>query len=485
MAEDMAKSDVGRSSNGSSVAVDELGTPVDGGMREKLARYQREVRWGLLILAALVIALVVATGYRVVRMRAESRAEQLVDQPNASNESETATSGEDSATGPKMPAFASNGTASTSLSSWDPDDGFAFVGDDSGSQETDRSAPATSSPYPTYAQYPEYAQPGDTPPDVPPYYADQPNGATRYGESAYAPQAQTEDYAQVPGSGYSSYSQEIAPFPDALHGGRGVPPQHNEFGYPSDSQGYAAYRTDVTGSSNSSITMGAENASSAYGPSGSSSDSSLEYTATGRMQGSSRVDVSQEFADVHASPYNAYGRTTEPTNTSPLPATTPNNAMPQYGGRYADITAGSWEATAGSRTDAGALTTASPAGPVASQPFGNYDPSPTSTNPSPSEVRVPPLQPIPASPGNMGVAERYGTSPSTNTNYRPYVVREGDTLFEIARRELGRASRWMEIYNLNRDRLGDRLEHLHPGTTILLPTENRTAARALGSFPQQ
>ena len=32
-----------------------------------------------------------------------------------------------------------------------------------------------------------------------------------------------------------------------------------------------------------------------------------------------------------------------------------------------------------------------------------------------------------------------------------YVVEEGDTLFDIARYELGKASRWVEIYDLNRD----------------------------------
>lgn len=54
---------------------------------------------------------------------------------------------------------------------------------------------------------------------------------------------------------------------------------------------------------------------------------------------------------------------------------------------------------------------------------------------------------------------------------RVYVVRQGDTLFDIARQELGRAVRWAEIYELNRDLLGDDIENLRPGTELVLPAE--------------
>jgi hypothetical protein len=46
---------------------------------------------------------------------------------------------------------------------------------------------------------------------------------------------------------------------------------------------------------------------------------------------------------------------------------------------------------------------------------------------------------------------------------------EGDTVFDIARRELGRASRWVEIYELNRAALGKDLNRLAPGTQLTLP----------------
>jgi len=63
---------------------------------------------------------------------------------------------------------------------------------------------------------------------------------------------------------------------------------------------------------------------------------------------------------------------------------------------------------------------------------------------------------------------------------RWYVVEEGDTLYEIARFELGQAARWTEIVTLNRKTLGDEYSNLRPGTRLLLPeraTPNPIAAR--------
>jgi hypothetical protein len=52
---------------------------------------------------------------------------------------------------------------------------------------------------------------------------------------------------------------------------------------------------------------------------------------------------------------------------------------------------------------------------------------------------------------------------------RVYVVEDGDTLFDIARYELGKASRWAELYELNRDAIGDDIDFLAPGTKLILP----------------
>lgn len=60
---------------------------------------------------------------------------------------------------------------------------------------------------------------------------------------------------------------------------------------------------------------------------------------------------------------------------------------------------------------------------------------------------------------------------------RSYVVEEGDTLLEIARRELGKPTRWAEIYQLNRDRSGIDLDYLRPGTELILPGDSRGSLR--------
>ncbi|HWB11523.1 MAG TPA: LysM peptidoglycan-binding domain-containing protein [Pirellulales bacterium] len=59
---------------------------------------------------------------------------------------------------------------------------------------------------------------------------------------------------------------------------------------------------------------------------------------------------------------------------------------------------------------------------------------------------------------------------------RTYTVAEGDTLFDIARHELGKASLWAEIYQLNRQQLGEDFEYLTPGTQLVLPERDKEAA---------
>ncbi|MGO9115315.1 MAG: LysM peptidoglycan-binding domain-containing protein [Thermoguttaceae bacterium] len=52
---------------------------------------------------------------------------------------------------------------------------------------------------------------------------------------------------------------------------------------------------------------------------------------------------------------------------------------------------------------------------------------------------------------------------------RTYVVQEGDTLSSISRNELGKVSRWAEIYQLNREALGKDYDYLTPGMRLVLP----------------
>jgi len=52
---------------------------------------------------------------------------------------------------------------------------------------------------------------------------------------------------------------------------------------------------------------------------------------------------------------------------------------------------------------------------------------------------------------------------------RTYIVEEGDTLYDIARYELGAGGRWPEIYQLNSQTLGNDFDYLRPGTRLKLP----------------
>ena len=59
-----------------------------------------------------------------------------------------------------------------------------------------------------------------------------------------------------------------------------------------------------------------------------------------------------------------------------------------------------------------------------------------------------------------------------------YVVAEGDTLFDIARYELGKAARWGEIYELNRDLLGEDFDYLQPGLELKMPARDGASSTA-------
>ena len=67
-----------------------------------------------------------------------------------------------------------------------------------------------------------------------------------------------------------------------------------------------------------------------------------------------------------------------------------------------------------------------------------------------------------------GVREPSSAPPGT----RAYVVQPGDTIYDIARSELGSAKRWTEIYQLNRDVLGKQADYITPGMRLFLPQES-------------
>jgi nucleoid-associated protein YgaU len=125
---------------------------------------------------------------------------------------------------------------------------------------------------------------------------------------------------------------------------------------------------------------------------------------------------------------------------------------------------------------------------------------PTTTAPSPSLAREPIAANPTSRPGETplaGVAPprvlsapdapRHNAAPVTiasgRAGGRVYVVREGDTLYDIARTELGKASRWGEIYDLNWDQLGNRLDALAPGMKLVLPADSASQSEAMTRNP--
>ncbi|NUQ66418.1 MAG: LysM peptidoglycan-binding domain-containing protein [Pirellulales bacterium] len=77
-------------------------------------------------------------------------------------------------------------------------------------------------------------------------------------------------------------------------------------------------------------------------------------------------------------------------------------------------------------------------------------------------------------PSHREVADQRARILSTSTRLgggKTYVVREGDNLFDIAKYELGKAARWVEIYELNRDVLGQQFDYLTPGMQLTLPDD--------------
>ena len=58
----------------------------------------------------------------------------------------------------------------------------------------------------------------------------------------------------------------------------------------------------------------------------------------------------------------------------------------------------------------------------------------------------------------------------TETKTKTYTVDRGDNLSAIAQQELGDANRWREIYELNRDVIGNNPDLIQPGMELKLPS---------------
>ena len=53
---------------------------------------------------------------------------------------------------------------------------------------------------------------------------------------------------------------------------------------------------------------------------------------------------------------------------------------------------------------------------------------------------------------------------------KTYTVDSGDNLSTIAEQELGDANRWREIYELNKDVIGENPDLIQPGMELKLPS---------------
>jgi peptidoglycan hydrolase-like protein with peptidoglycan-binding domain len=69
---------------------------------------------------------------------------------------------------------------------------------------------------------------------------------------------------------------------------------------------------------------------------------------------------------------------------------------------------------------------------------------------------------------DAGLAEDGIVGPDTWGALYVYLVQQGDTLSEIAEQQLGNASRWHDLHNLNKVLVSDP-DKIHPGQVLVLP----------------
>ncbi len=67
---------------------------------------------------------------------------------------------------------------------------------------------------------------------------------------------------------------------------------------------------------------------------------------------------------------------------------------------------------------------------------------------------------------------------TSGANIGSYTVKSGDSLWNIAKNQLGDGSRWKEIYNLNTQSLGSDPSMIHTGVKIELPGQSHDIAQA-------
>ncbi len=84
---------------------------------------------------------------------------------------------------------------------------------------------------------------------------------------------------------------------------------------------------------------------------------------------------------------------------------------------------------------------------------------------APKEYKVIPGSEIHA-PDEIKAADK---SEKSEKSEKSYTIKDGDNLSDIAQEQLGDANRWKEIYELNKDVIGDDPDMIHPGKKLKLP----------------
>lgn len=95
-----------------------------------------------------------------------------------------------------------------------------------------------------------------------------------------------------------------------------------------------------------------------------------------------------------------------------------------------------------------------------------------------AEIRIPPLPDAAkastsgaptARPASPTAGQTTGAHRRTAAEARTYRVKPGDTFYGIARDELGAASRWKELFELNRQMVNGDPKQLQVGQVLTLP----------------
>lgn len=81
---------------------------------------------------------------------------------------------------------------------------------------------------------------------------------------------------------------------------------------------------------------------------------------------------------------------------------------------------------------------------------------------------------------NQNIAQDAGqTTPESTTSY---TIKSGDCLWNIAKDQLGNATKWSDIYKMNEGILGANPDLIRPGTTIQLPGAGAEASANIASY---